>query len=229
MADDWTERLSAYLDDEMDVAERTAFERHVVECSECRATLNQLGSLRTWAEGYEGLPTSEAVWVRVREGIKGRSGTAKVVSVQEARPRWWRLRFAVPLALAATMALGLVGAGSWWVGRVTAPRREIIVSTLPARLLTTSSQSQSLLAAERYGAAIAQLEQAMLTNGGQLDTATVRILKRNLVIIDRAIRQAREALATDPGSAYLADHYTEMMQRKLTLLRRAASVGVAAS
>jgi len=229
MSDEWTDRLSAYLDDELGADERAAFERHVVECEECRTTLNQLGSLRTWAEGYEGLPTSEAVWVRVREGIRSRSAAAKVVSIQDGRPRWRRLRFAVPLTLAATMALGVVGAGSWWLGRTTAPRHEIVVSTLPARLLTTSSQSQSLLAAERYGAAIAQLEQAMLTNGGQLDTATVRILTRNLAIIDRAIRQAREALATDPGSAYLADHYTNMMQRKLTLLRRAASVGGAAS
>lgn len=229
MSDEWTDLLSAYLDDELSASERAAFERHVVGCQDCRTALNQLGSLRTWAEGYEGLPTSEAVWVRVREGIKSRSGGAKVVSIQDARPRWWRLRFAVPLALAATMALGVVGVGSWWLGRTTAPRHEIVVSTLPARLLTTSSQSQSLLAAERYGAAIAQLEQAMLTNGGQLDTATVRILKRNLSVIDRAIRQAREALATDPGSAYLADHYTNMMQRKLTLLRRAASVGGAAS
>jgi anti-sigma factor RsiW len=229
MSDEWTDRLSAYLDDELGADERAAFERHAVECQECRTTLNQLGSLRTWAEGYEGLPTSEAVWVRVREGIKSRSGGAKVVSIQEARPRWRQLRFAVPLALAATMALGVVGVGSWWLGRVTAPRHEIVVSTLPARLLTTSSQSQALLAAERYGAAIAQLEQALLTNGGQLDTATVRILTRNLAVIDRAIRQAREALATDPGSAYLADHYTNMMQRKLTLLRRAASVGGAAS
>ena len=229
MSDDWTDRLSAYLDDEMGVAERVAFERHVVECEECRTTLNQLGSLRTWAEGYEGLPTSEAVWVRVQEGIKSGSGGAKVVSIEDASPRWRRFRFGVPLALAATMALGLVGVGSWWLGRATAPRREIVVSTLPARLLTTSSESQSLLAAERYSAAIAQLEQALLTDGGQLDPTTVRILTRNLAIVDRAIRQAREALATDPGSAYLADHYTDMMQRKLTLLRRAASVGATVS
>ncbi len=229
MSDQWTDRLSAYLDDELSATERAAFERHLVECEECHTTLNQLGSVRTWAEGYEGLPTSEAVWVGVREGIKGGSADAKVVSIQDARPRWRRLRIAVPLALAATMALVVVGVGSWWVGRATAPRREIVVSTMPARLLTTSSQAQSLLAAERYGAAIAQLEQVLLTNGGQLDTATVRILNRNLAVIDRAIRQAREALATDPGSAYLADHFTHMMQRKLTLLRRVASAGVAAS
>ncbi|MGH2487125.1 MAG: anti-sigma factor family protein, partial [Ktedonobacterales bacterium] len=40
--EDWDlqrERLSAYLDDELDTAERASLERHLAECEQCRAAL----------------------------------------------------------------------------------------------------------------------------------------------------------------------------------------------
>ena len=36
------ERLSEYLDDELDAAERAAVEAHLAECGECRADLEAL-------------------------------------------------------------------------------------------------------------------------------------------------------------------------------------------
>jgi anti-sigma factor RsiW len=46
---DWEqqfERLSAYLDNEVDEAERTALERHLPTCEECRDALDQLRPCR---------------------------------------------------------------------------------------------------------------------------------------------------------------------------------------
>jgi hypothetical protein len=54
---------------------------------------------------------------------------------------------------------------------------------------------------------------------GELDTATVRVLEENLTIIDRAIDQSRQALATDPNSQFLVDHLNTSLGRKVQLLR----------
>jgi hypothetical protein len=49
---------------------------------------------------------------------------------------------------------------------------------------------------------------------------TVRVVRENLAIIDRAIADARIALQKDPGNAYLNFHLAQTMRRKVELLRR---------
>jgi hypothetical protein len=78
----------------------------------------------------------------------------------------------------------------------------------------------------RYDAAVAQLQAALVAGRGLLDTSTVRVLQENLAIIDRAIAQARAALAADPGNAYLNLHLAQTMRTKLELLRRAQAIAV---
>ena len=56
----------------------------------------------------------------------------------------------------------------------------------------------------------------------ELDTVTVRELRRNLGIIDRAIGDSRQALARDPRSALLATQLDRVLETKLALLRRVA-------
>jgi len=56
----------------------------------------------------------------------------------------------------------------------------------------------------------------------ELDSVTVRELRRNLDIIDRAIGDSREALARDPRSALLATQLDRALETKLALLRRVA-------
>ena len=76
----------------------------------------------------------------------------------------------------------------------------------------------------RYDATIAQLQE-ILTNGrDQLDTTTVRVLEQNLAIIDRAVEEARRAVAADPANPYLRTHLASTMRRKVDLLRRATVI-----
>ena len=90
-------------------------------------------------------------------------------------------------------------------------------------------RSASSFADAKYGAAIADLERVIEDNRAQLDTATVRIIEENLMIIDRAIAQARRALADDPASSYLNEYLAGTMRQKLEFLRQAASMAGAAS
>jgi len=56
----------------------------------------------------------------------------------------------------------------------------------------------------------------------ELDSVTVRELRRNLNIIDRAIGDSRKALARDPRSTLLATELDRALETKLALLRRVA-------
>ena len=52
MTDKWTDRLSAYLDGELDSVDRAALEAHLEQCDECRDALKQLNGVVGWAQAY---------------------------------------------------------------------------------------------------------------------------------------------------------------------------------
>jgi len=88
------------------------------------------------------------------------------------------------------------GGGAWLLGRRgTVPKRSDFVSRSTAGLLNASAYPGDA----RFAAQVADLERA-IAQPGRLDTATVRVIARNLRIIDRAIRSAQSALAADPGT-----------------------------
>jgi hypothetical protein len=76
---------------------------------------------------------------------------------------------------------------------------------------------------------VADLERVLEQGRGTLDTTTVRVIERNLALIDRAITDARRALAADPGNTYLNAHLARTMRRKIDLLRQAATIVAARS
>lgn len=97
-------------------------------------------------------------------------------------------------------------------GAAGAPPRPGVEGALTARVAD--------FGVERYDSAIAELEQVLADNRTRLNPATVEVVEANLALIDRAIADARRALAADPASRYLNDHLAETMKRKVDLLRR---------
>jgi hypothetical protein len=84
-------------------------------------------------------------------------------------------------------------------------------------------------AARSYDTAVDDLERILAEGRGRLDTTTVRVLEQNLALIDRAIAQARRAVAADSANVYLNSHLAETMRRKIDLLRQAAALVSAVS
>lgn len=76
----------------------------------------------------------------------------------------------------------------------------------------------------RYDAAIAELEDVLDGRRSKLNPETVRIVEANLAVVDKAIADARSALAADPASRYLNTHLANTMRRKVDLLRRVNSL-----
>lgn len=223
MSDQWTSRLSDYLDGELTGIERAELERHLDTCDECQTTVGQLRRVVSWAQSRSGRNTDREVWHRIVAKIRGAPhGVVDLPSRSRTPPR---TRYRVPRLLAAGILLALVGTGSWWLARATAPHDWIVTMMDGPTPEASSTLALAIHAAQTYRPAIAELERMLLEEHGSFDSTTVRVLREKLAVIDRALVEAQEALGRDPYSDYLADHYTGMMKKKLTLLRAAAREG----
>ena len=221
MSDQWTDRLSEYLDDELDPTERAALAAHLDGCAECAATLADLERVVARAGALDDRGPAADLW----PGIAARSG-----SVPVARRR---IAFSVPQLLAAGVALMVLSGGAAWLlhpgARLAAgPGGGLAVDSGRGNVRSQTAGWERR-AAPGYDAAVADLERVLADGRGRLDTATVRILEQNLRVIDSAVAQARRALAADSANAYLNSHLAETMRRKLDLLRQAASLVSATS
>ena len=220
MNDPWTSKLSEYLDGDLPAAERQALDAHLETCASCRETLDELRRVVARAGALENRPPAKDLWSGVARRI-GLSVSPTIVGLTEWRRRRWA--FTMPqLAAAAVILIAASGAAVWALlqrgGRPADARGPS--GSFESRQIAWFDSTQV------YDASVAQLQQALAAGRGQLDTATVRVLEDNLRIIDRAIAQARAALAADPGSTYLSLHLAQTMRTKLELLRRAQAIAV---
>ena len=215
MNDQWTDRLSEYVDGELAAGERTALEAHLATCAECRATLGELRKVVTRARALEHRPPRADLW----PGVAQRIGAGKVVDIRSRR-----FSFSVPQLMAASIALILLSGSGVWLALKSRPPIAVV-----SRRDTDNPFTQRAVSTGRTDAAIAELQDVLTRNENRLDTATVRVVRENLALIDRAIAQARNALEADPGNAYLNLHLADTMRRKLELLRRVNAIAAAQS
>ena len=214
MSDTWTNRLSEYLDGDLPEKELSGLEAHLPGCADCRATLQQLRRVVARAQALDDRPPTADLWPAIARHVG-------VVSLDARRARR-RLSFTVPQLAAAAVALALLSAGSaWLLGHRPTPTQAPQATTTPSPILTNVGTYE---ANPRYAAAVASLERVLAQGRSRLDTATVRVIEKNLGIIDRAIRDAQSALAADPANSYLNLHLAQEMRRKLELLRQAAAL-----
>ncbi len=215
--DHWTDRLSEYLDDELAPGERAALEAHLSTCADCRATLDDLRRVVARAQGLEDQPPAVDLWAGVAERI----GAGQVVPLAARR----RVSFSIPQLAAAGIALALLSGGGVWLGLRPEPVTPAPSAADAGGRVVRPANDWTL----RTDAAVFELEDILARNEGRLDSATVHVVRQNLAVIDRAIDEARRALAADPGNTYLNLHLADTMRRKVELLRRANALAAAQS
>ncbi len=241
----WTDRLSEYLDGDLDGAEHAACESHLATCAECARTLEDLKAVAGQARALGSMAPDRDLWPAIERRLDG----PRALTFGGLGRRRWTL--SLPQALAAAAALvAVTGAITWLatsgrlspagrsatgdspLARATAPPR----ASAPAPGAATNAarsrparDAEGQIAAEpadfgtaEYDAAIASLEASLRQHRDRLDPRTVEVVERNLAVIDAAIREARAALASDPASPYLNAHLASTMRRKVELLKRAA-------
>jgi anti-sigma factor RsiW len=222
MTDAWTDRLSEYVDGELDPPTHTALEAHLATCESCRATRDELQRVVARARGIGYREPATDLWGAIETTITAdttRRGRRHVTL------SWARLA-----AAAAIVAL-LAGGFAW----ALASRRTVVVVTAPPSgdTIATGPRTPPLpepaMAVASYRGAAADLERAFEAGRGTLRPETIRVIEENLRAIDLAIAQTDSALRRDPGSAYLNQYLAATMQRKLKLLRRAVEITTARS
>lgn len=227
VTDPWLDRLSEYIDDELDAPTRSALEAHLVTCAECRATRDELERVVARAtQTANRLPTAD-LWSPIEVAIAAQRDRALPVG------RRARVISFTPGRLVAAAAMVAIVAGSitWTI----ASRRAPVVAVDSRRFDSTQTPPDSpttdatALAVASYRDAAADLERVLDAGRTALRPETMRVIEENLRAIDVAIAQADSALRRDPGSASLNQYLAATMQRKLKLLRRAVEITTARS
>ena len=213
MKDIWTNRLSEYLDGELDATERAALEAHLATCGHCYATLAELRDVVAHAKALVDREPAKDLWAGIRTGLT----TDAPIPLRRDRPVRRRFSLTVGQLLAASIALVLMSMSGMWLALRHQPTAQPTpIADQPER--TPVIQARWRVESDQ---AISQLQDALEANESKLDTATVRIVRENLAVIDRAIAQAQHALRRDPGNTYLNLHLAKAMRQKIELLRRA--------
>jgi anti-sigma factor RsiW len=229
MSDRYTERLSDYLDQELDTAERSELEKHLLECAECAATLAGLKRVVARAEALAedaGAGVDARVAADLWPAIAARiQSPPRAIPIGHAGGPDRRRSFSMPQLLAACLVAAVLSGAAVWYAQKGGPREtgELIPGS-------ASRGAAAEPAAAHPGASAAAIEEvrAALANGrDDLDPATVRTLEESLMVIEIAIREARRALDADPRNPYIRAHLDETMRRKVELLHRATMLASA--
>jgi len=226
MTEHWTDRLSEYIDGDLEAPETAALEEHLALCAACRSTLAELRVVTDAAHSLE----DRGPAIDLLPGIMQRIAAGdddSVVPIATRSRSVRRFTFSMPQLAAAASVLITLSAGTVYM--LTRPATPTPAATTVAES-TDGSPAPAEMAAQfvtateqNYQATIADLESVLASQRDQLDPATIAIIEQNLAVIDAAIEEARAALENDPSRAYLYRHFDTTMNKKVELLRRATN------
>ncbi len=224
----WTDRLSDYLDGELPPAERNSLEAHLENCAECARVLEELRAVVSRTRGLRDTPPQKDLWSGIERAIASLPQEDGQVIDFPARLRSidpleddGRLRLSLSQIAAASLILMVGSAAASWSLRPLANSARVDEDTGIAAVVQASLP---VGVRERYSEELAQLEALLSQHRDELDPNTVRVLEKNLAIIDRAIQESGEALAGDPGNEYLREHLDRAVRQKVAYLRDASLI-----
>jgi putative zinc finger protein len=122
MHEEWTDKLSDYLDGELPGDERDAVESHLAGCARCRNVLEDLRRVIARARSIQPRPPHQDLWPGIAERIEARPASDKVTPLHAShaqRPLRMpsrRISFSLPqLAAAAVLLMALSGGMVWFI------------------------------------------------------------------------------------------------------------------
>lgn len=196
------ERFDAYARGALSAAEAAALEEHLGGCASCEA---YLAGAELSPAGIQALPKSVEPASDLWPGIHARLARRGSGRGRIAMPGWM-------LAAAAVLLIAISSALTALLLRPAA-RPDVLA---PARTISPL-EAQYASAASELGA---ELERSRV----RLAPETMRIIERNLAVIDSALAESRRALARDPGNDTLEQLVIAAWRQKMDFLRRATAL-----
>jgi hypothetical protein len=227
MSDQWTERLSEYLDGELQDEERAGLDAHLRDCAECAAVLADLKRVAIRARALTDREPAADLWPGIAADIGATTPSTGVPAARRGGHPGRQWSFTMPELAAAGIALMVLSGGAAWWLHPSARTNVGVAAKPPAPAIVAPASNRTR--PRGYDGAVSDLERVLAEGRGRLDTATVRVLERNLAAIDSAIAQAQRAVAADSANVYLNSHLADTRRRKLELLRQAANLVTAVS
>lgn len=241
MHDHWTDDLSEYMDGTLPPDRAASLEAHLEACASCRGVLEELRRVVARAGTVDDIRPPRDLWPGIARSIgagEGAESGGSVVDISAARMRERRdgerrggshgsalrrrFSFTLPQIAAAGLALTLAAG---WGSRLLGPEIPADPSTdvrAPGEVRLASDAGDRELG--EAAVRVERLERALEAGGDRLAPNTLRILEKNLALIDRAIEESRRALELDPGNAFLKEHLQRAWARKIAYLQDATSL-----
>ncbi len=245
-------RLNDYVEGLVTEAVARQVEVHVAACEACSGRLEALTLLLSELAGLPDDATpARDLWSGVRAGIEAGSGQGAgkiqdtVADGEVAMPNVAEDGVAIPIRhgrsggtrrfsfsaaqlLAASILLTLVSGGTVWMAVTGGANPNTMVATDIVQASGALDESGGSLpvmqvVTTEYRQAIASLESLLEQRRDQLDPETVAIIEASLAAVDRAIGEARRALADDPNNHVLNRLLIKSEQAKLRVLRQASA------
>jgi anti-sigma factor RsiW len=215
--------LSAFVDGELQGAERAAVSVHVDGCARCRGLVRDLERLRAAARELGAIEPPDHVWLEVAGQIHLQAPPAPVPLVRPAARR-------PPLTQYLTLAAGLVvvAGGIYFADRMVtdapappaAPAASTAASDPASAAAAVQSVTEHLSAAlDHYDNAMSQLQALASSGETALDPEVAAALQTNLAVIDRAIAESRAALESDPQSEPARASLIDALRQKVVMLQ----------
>jgi len=204
---DLEQLLDDFVDGEATPDERRRVEQHLADCSPCRGVVEQTRALLASTETLaREIPPGRDLWPEIRTEI------AAAPAWSGSRTRW--------IGLAASLlVVMLAGSTALWLRDGDPPpaaghaRGDVV----PAGYEPPASFDEEV---REYVEAAELLQASIRERGSRLSPETLAVLEKNLAIIDRAITEVHDVLASDPGDRGNALMLQAMHQQKVELLRR---------
>ena len=223
----WTDRLSDYLDGHLEEDELRDAEEHLATCSECRAVLEDFKAVVVQARRLQDREPEQDLWSTIAAGIgvsgEGAGDTIRLDEHRRAKqqPRQAFVRLSMPQLAAASLVLMMASGGGAWFLRPAATGQPSAATLAPSGVEMVSMTAQP---GSPYSEEVARLEAALAQLGDVLAPSTVRVIQKNLVIIDQAIEESTTALQNDPNDEFLKDYLAQTFRRKVEYLRETAAI-----
>jgi hypothetical protein len=245
------ERLSDWLEHDLDAGTHAMLERHAAGCARCAALMADLASIRHEAASLPEMVPSRDLWPEIKARIQ-----APVISLETRPTARYALRRAWWMGAAAAGLVAVTAGVTYLATKGTRSENGPVIATSVPAVVRTPDSAQSepatapavTLASEtqrssaqrearpsagsptpsevteesEYSRDVAQLRAIVRQRRAELDSTTITVLEKNLEIIDRAIAESRTALQRDPASEFLADQLARAMTKKVAILRTAA-------
>lgn len=208
--------IDDYVDGHLDAAPRARLDAHLRGCAPCRALVTDLRTLAAAIDALEPMRPSPDLWRQIATSIEREAPGSRVSGRFGLAATNWRM------VMSAAAIVCIVIGGAW------AAFRDAASATRPlGRAAQTAKASTPLqpvgavidAAESDYASAITSLERIADTDTDTLGAPTAAVVRRNLAVLDTAIRESQHALDANPSSDVARASLLDALRTKVTLLQ----------